>query len=267
MMRLKDNSLSRVVRLGVLLLATASLPALAADHWLPVEGTDCTVWSDQPLKPGEVIRWSGGCEDGRLSGQGVLEVTASGQRRLRFEGTMGGGKANGEGVLKSSEAEGDVRYTGGFADSLFDGYGVLEIADGSRYEGGFKADKPDGYGLYQGPDGSLYQGNLSGGAPHGEGFEVTADGAKYHGDFSAGARQGQGTLLFADGGIYEGGFADGKANGKGVYTDPFDDVFEGTWSDGKADGEFLVSRADGTTEKQLWRSDQQVAAGGNGGAQ
>ena len=173
-----DKSLSRAVRLGVLFLAAAPLPVLGVDHWLPVDGSDCTVWSDQALKPGEAIRWSGGCEDGRLAGKGVLEVTVSGQRQVRFEGVMRGGKASGEGVLASWEQEGEDRYTGGFADSLFDGYGVLELADGSRYEGSFKADKPDGYGLYQGADGSLYQGELSQGVPQGKGFEVTADGAK-----------------------------------------------------------------------------------------
>ena len=266
-MTLNDNNLRRAVHLSVLFLTAAPLAALSADHWLPVDGSDCTVWSDQPLKPGEAIRWSGGCEDGRLAGQGFLEVTVSGQRQVSFEGVMRGGKANGEGVLARREQEGEDRYKGGFAASLFDGFGVLELADGSRYEGGFKADKPDGYGLYQGTDGSLYQGELSQGVPQGKGFEITADGAKYQGEFTDGVRHGQGTLLFADGGIYEGGFADGKANGKGVYTDPGDDVFEGTWSDGKAEGEFVITRADGTTEKQFWRNDQQVAAGGSGGEQ
>jgi len=40
----------------------------AADHWLKVEGTECTVWSDEPLQSGESIRWSGGCTQGRISG-------------------------------------------------------------------------------------------------------------------------------------------------------------------------------------------------------
>jgi hypothetical protein len=124
-MTLNDNTLSRAVRLGVLFLTAAPLPALGVDHWLPVDGSDCTVWSDQPLKPGETIRWNGGCEDGRLAGQGILEVTVSGQRQVRFEGVMRGGKANGDGVLESRAQEGEYRYKGGFAASLFDGFGVL----------------------------------------------------------------------------------------------------------------------------------------------
>ena len=117
--------------LGVMTLTLVPLSVLAADYWLPTDRAGCEVWSDKPLKPGEVIRWTGGCVDGRLAGQGVLEVTVSDQRQVRFEGAMRGGKANGEGVLESREQEGEDRYTGGFADSLFDGHGVLELADGS----------------------------------------------------------------------------------------------------------------------------------------
>lgn len=253
--------------LAWLMLTLLPLPATAADHWLPTQGMECTVWSDQPLKPGEVIGWRGGCENGRLSGDGILEVFSNSQPQVRFEGTMHGGYARGEGVLVSWGQGGEDRYSGGFTDSLFDGYGVLELADGSRYEGGFKADQPDGYGLYKGADGALYQGEIAGGKAQGKGFEIAADGAKYDGEFSAGERHGQGTLLFADGGIYEGGFADGKANGAGVYTDPFGHTFTGTWREGMANGEFVVTRADGSVQHQLWRDDQQVATGGNGGEQ
>jgi hypothetical protein len=248
--------------IGLLLLAGS---VCAADHWLAVEGSNCKAWSDEALKPGEVVRWSGGCEDGRLSGKGVLEVTASGKRQLYFEGMMRGGKANGEGFAESHGESGKTRYMGGFADGLFDGFGLLELADGSRYEGGFKADQPSGYGLYQGADGSRYQGELSAGKPQGEGFEVTADDAAYHGGFSAGERHGQGTLLFADGGLYEGGFENGKANGKGVYTDLSGATAQGTWIAGKANGEFVITKRDGSVEKQVWRDDQPVADSGKGG--
>jgi len=139
-MQLDNKAFPQARRLGAIVPASIWFPALAADHWLAVDETDCTVWSDELLKPGEVIRWSGGCEDGRLSGEGVLQVSVSGNPGLRFEGVMQGGKANGEGTLESSEQDGDFRYTGGFTDGLFDGFGLLELGDGSRYEGGFTAD-------------------------------------------------------------------------------------------------------------------------------
>jgi hypothetical protein len=224
-MQMSNKAFRQARRFGAIMLAAISVPALATDHWLAVEGMDCAAWSDQPLQPGEVIRWSGGCENGRLSGQGILEVTASGKRQLHFEGTMSGGKANGEGVFEGQEQGGKT----------------------------------------QGADGSRYQGELSMGVPQGEGFEVTADGAAYHGDFSAGERHGHGALLFVDGGIYEGGFEDGKAHGKGVFTNLFGDTVEGTWNAGMANGEFIVTKGNGTVEHQIWRNDQQVADSGKGG--
>lgn len=236
------------------------------DLWLAVADSGCKVWSEEAMKPGEVVRWSGDCENDRLSGKGILEVVAAGQRQIYFEGTMRGGKAHGEGVVERHDADGKTRYSGGFAEGLFEGFGLLELADGTRYEGGFRADKPDGYGLYQGADGSRYQGDLSAGAPDGEGFEISADGAAYHGGFKSGEHHGQGTLLFADGGLYEGGFENGKANGSGVFTDLSGTTVTGTWSAGKANGEFVVTRADGTVERQVWRDDQQVAANANGGS-
>jgi hypothetical protein len=39
--------------------------ALATDYWLPVAGTYCQVWSDETLQKDEVIRWSGGCKEGK----------------------------------------------------------------------------------------------------------------------------------------------------------------------------------------------------------
>lgn len=253
---------------GVLVCTAVILTGVQAqaaqDHWLAVEGSGCKVWSEEPQKPGEVMRWNGGCDNDRLAGKGILEVSASGQHRLHFEGTMRGGKANGDGVVEQHDTAGKVRYSGGFVDGLFDGFGLLELADGSRYEGGFKADRPDGYGLYQGADGSRYQGDLSAGVPQGEGFEISGDGAAYRGGFRAGERHGQGTLLFTDGGIYEGGFENGKANGSGVFTDLSGTTAKGTWSAGKANGKFVITRRDGAVERQVWRDDQQISGSGEG---
>ena len=234
--------------------------ALATDYWLSVAGSDCTLWSDQPLQSGESIRWSGGCEDGRLSGTGILEVSGGPTPKLWFEGSLAGGKANGIGQLQAVQTDGGSdNYQGGFKDSLFDGYGIYQAADGSRYEGGFKADHPDGYGVYQGADGSRYQGELRNGAASGSGFEQTANGDRYHGEFSEGERSGKGVLLFADGAVYEGGFLNGQADGQGRFTDAVGDSYVGSWTAGKANGEFTVTRADGSTDQQLWKDDQPVA--------
>ncbi|MFK7846142.1 MAG: MORN repeat-containing protein [Rhodothermales bacterium] len=261
---MKSNiSRSRKVGQAVALLLPLLAPSLhAEDYWFKVEGADCSIWSDEPLQEGEKIRWSGSCKEGLVSGEGVIEVTLSGQSKLYFEGTMTAGKANGEGVLQSRSEQGVDRYAGGFANSLLHGHGVLVTAGGSRYEGDFMADKPHGYGLYQGADGSLYQGGLEAGLPQGEGFEYSADGSRYHGGFFAGERHGSGALLFADGSIYEGSFAADKASGEGVYIDQNRDIFIGSWLEGKADGKFVVNRADGSVERQTWRGDQLISSTG-----
>ena len=208
-------------RIGSILFRTAVLALLglggtaqAADHWLDSK-SGCRVWSDKALNPGEVLRWDGPCEGETASGSGTLTVTDGAKQLLRFDGAMRGGKANGPGEMVLTTVEGDVRYDGGFKESLLDGYGVLELADGGRYEGGFENDAPHGYGLYRAADGSLYQGELKDGLPHGNGYDVFADGERYHGTFQDGKRHGEGVLLLSNGDVYEGGFLDGKANGKG----------------------------------------------------
>lgn len=240
-------------------------------HWLPVEGSGCTVWADKAPKAGRVIHWTGGCDDGKLSGDGVLEVVADGESLLRFEGTFVAGKAEGQGDLERRSEEGTTRYRGEFAASLKEGEGLYELADGGRYWGSFKADVAEGAGVYQGADGSVYLGEVQANQPHGAGLMVIADGASYQGGYVDGERQGQGVLLFPDGSVFRGGFQAGKADGQGVFLAVDGAVYQGVWRQGKADGVFRVTRPDGEQEQQTWKddvrvdnqqSDQQSAPGG-----
>ena len=230
----------------------------AADYWLPVEGTDCQVWSDEPLAQGEIIRWSGGCSEGKLSGMGVLEVFAGDKRTLWFEGTMRSGRAEGPGKVEAAVKDGTERYDGGFTNGFFEGYGAYELSDGSRYEGGFRNDRPNGFGVYKGADGNIYQGEIKNGQPQGKGFRVWPNGEQYEGDFVKGKKQGTGTLLFPSGDVYEGQFGDDKADGAGKFTAANGEVFKGQWRDGKAEGTFTVTKPDGSREEQVWKNDQRV---------
>ena len=92
--------------------------ALSADYWLPVAGADCQGWSDEPLAKGEIIRWSGGCKEGKLSGNGVLEVFERDKRTLRFEGTMRSGRAEGPGKVEAAVKDGTERYDGRFTNDF-----------------------------------------------------------------------------------------------------------------------------------------------------
>ena len=89
---------------------------------------------------------------------------------------MVGGKASGQGVLESWDHGGKDRYTGGFAGSLFDGHGVLDLADGSRYEGGFADGKANGKGVYTDPFDDVFKGTWSDGKADGEFVVTRADG-------------------------------------------------------------------------------------------
>ena len=253
------------VFMGICLSAPATIAAdlpasakTAADYWLSVEGTDCQVWSDEPLAKGEIIRWRGGCSEGKLSGNGVLEVFAGDKRTLRFEGTMRSGRAEGPGKVEAAVKDGTERYDGGFTNGFFEGYGAYELSDGSRYEGGFRNDKPDGFGVYKGADGNIFQGEIKDGQPQGKGFRVWPNGEQYEGAFVKGKQQGTGTLLFPNGDVYEGQFGDDKASGAGKFTAADGTVFAGQWRDGKAEGTFTVTKPDGLREEQVWKNDQRV---------
>ena len=224
MQRLKsrhDSNMRFALVAGLVVVASiyfAGNDLKAADYWLRVEGTDCKGWSDEPLVKGETIRWSGGCKEGKLSGNGVLEVFEGDKRTLRFEGTMQSGKAEGPAKVEAAVKDGTDRCDGGFTNGLFEGYGVYELADGSRYEGGFRNDKLDGFGVYRGADGNIYQGEIKDGEPQGKGFRLWPNGEQYEGAFVKGKQQGMGTLLFPNGDVYEGQFKDDKADGAGKFT-------------------------------------------------
>ena len=43
-----------------------------AGEWIKDPINDCEVWNEEPSSGGDVISWSGECEDGKASGHGVL---------------------------------------------------------------------------------------------------------------------------------------------------------------------------------------------------
>ncbi len=149
------------------LFVVCALP-LQADTWLKDPITGCQVWSPES-KPdsSELVSWSGDCQDGKASGQGVLVWLEDGILQLRFEGPMVEGKAEGFGRVWLRGDSGYDHYEGQFKGSKLDGQGVYKDADGSRYEGEFRNDKPHGYGIYEGADGTRFAGELRNGEPNG----------------------------------------------------------------------------------------------------
>ncbi len=264
-----------------------ALPALAclalcgaaqAETWLEDEETGCRVWSPDPAEPGDVLTWSGGCLGGHAEGEGTLVLTNNGAELGRYEGTMSDGRFEGEGNLKTRESmdDGFVEVRASFAEGLPQGYGELDLPDGSTYRGDFNKGEFHGFGTYVEADGDRYEGQFKDGKPHGAGSFTGADGEEYSGDFFDGERAGLGILIGAVDGVYLGEFSEGMPSGSGVYEDGTTGryhgqfangqphgfgsyvaadgrAYQGRFADGKLDGLVLVTEADGTARTETWK--------------
>lgn len=262
------------------LIAGIPVDAAAQENWVADPITGCQVWTPG-TEDGEIVSWTGDCVDGKAAGPGVLVWVVGGELVARYSGTMVAGKVDGFGDLAFLRDDGYLRYNGAFRDGKLHGQGHAIGGDGASYQGDFANNLPHGEGLYEGADGSFYQGDFLNGKPHGVGTSVAADGAQYQGEFRDGLRAGTGTLTEADGnvyvgqfendqpngtgrwqlaagGVYEGPVENGEAQGQGTFTAANGDVYVGSFVDNKPFGAFTVTKADGTTEQQIWRDGEQV---------
>jgi hypothetical protein len=110
-------------------VAAAQIPEPSPDlsgndpHW--IEDTISHCWAANPHpEGGEIVSWSGACENGLLSGPGTLTWSQNGRITGRDEGTFKEGRLSGHGRIIS--AEGTI-YEGDFP-----GTGVLMLPDGRK---------------------------------------------------------------------------------------------------------------------------------------
>ena len=87
-------------------------------NWIVAENQPCQLWHRNP-KPGETVTWSGGCVDGKASGDGKA-------------------------VWRNSRG-GDI-YQDGMQVGKPQGYGIFTTGDGDRYEGSWRDGKLHGRG-------------------------------------------------------------------------------------------------------------------------
>lgn len=274
--------------LALALLLAASLgPARAGDktgsndkNWLKDPITGCAVWTEKAAGD-EVVSWSGGCQEGKASGQGVLSCFADGKLTTRFDGTMVAGKAEGPGRLNFWLKQGYARYEGELKASEMHGRGVLVLPDGSRAEGDFQNGNLNGFVTYTETNGARYVGQVINNEPHGQGRQILPGKEEYFGEFKHGKREGQSTLLLpngdiykgefkndqpggqgklltVEGGIYEGSFKAGQPQGEGVFTTPGGDVARGRVVDGKPDGKIVYTMKNGGTKEETWKEGRKV---------
>jgi len=112
--------------LGYAAEAQTAMPDLSGrdPHWIEDEDSACWAANPDP-EPGESIMWTGPCENGLISGQGILNWYLNGRLVGRDEGNFKAGELFGHGRISSLGAS----YEGEFP-----GRGVLTLPDGSQIE-------------------------------------------------------------------------------------------------------------------------------------
>jgi hypothetical protein len=145
----------------------------AAGQWVQDPRTGCLVRGG-PLDPGETLRWTGPCPDGKADGRGILQMFSDGAPGHRYEGGWKNGHRHGHGVMMWSNGN---RYQGNFKDDRFDGRGIAIWANGDWYDGGWRDGRLHGRGAMIWADGNRYQGTWSDGFRDGTGTHVRANGS------------------------------------------------------------------------------------------
>ena len=131
---------------------TAPLEPFGPD-WIIAENQPCQLYNPFP-EPGTTATWSGGCVDGKASGEGRW-IGRSSEGEIVYDGGIREGKAYGNGTLTWPDG---TRYEGEWRDGKLSGYATITVFDGTRYEGALRDSRPHGNGILTWPDGTRYEG-------------------------------------------------------------------------------------------------------------
>ncbi len=104
-------------------------------EWSITENQPCHVWNygmDEELAP---FIWSGGCVDGKASGEGRLTVAKG---KYVYEGSMQAGKLHGRGILTYPSDS----YEGEWHDGMRHGSGTMSSAEGDVMTCEWHEDEP-----------------------------------------------------------------------------------------------------------------------------
>eukprot|EP00123_Amoebidium_parasiticum_P015706 comp23108_c0_seq2/m.37182 comp23108_c0_seq2/g.37182 ORF comp23108_c0_seq2/g.37182 comp23108_c0_seq2/m.37182 type:complete len:273 (-) comp23108_c0_seq2:688-1506(-) len=135
----------------------------------------------------------------RPSGSSVLS-------QIEYHGESKDGQPHGFGTLKTIKGT----YEGQWKEGERDGWGYLNMRNGTRYEGEFKNSQFDGKGVLVTAR-FAYAGEWKNGQQAGLGFLINLDSnIKYLGDFSVGRANGYGRLVVSNTYYFYGRFYDGN---------------------------------------------------------
>jgi hypothetical protein len=174
-------------------------PALVADA-----RTGCRIWNlGAPAT--WTVNWSGACQDGLATGQGILRWLEDGHEMLRHEGGYLAGTHSGHGVMIFPTGE---RHEGEWRDDNRNGQGTTIYANGDRCNGNFRDNLMCGHGVFSFASGNGYDGEWRNDYFNGRGIRTWSNGDRYDGEWRDGKANGKGRLVTSDG-IYDGIWTDG----------------------------------------------------------
>jgi len=271
------------------------------DPWRALTGDpNCSYLDDvnDPSYP-TTSTWTGECHKNRLHGKGVLtlkftypETSNDDYTTNEVKGTYANGQLQNEGIFSWEQVTNgttkSLTYTGSFKDSLFHGYGVIEIPGKIELKGVFKDGELNGpgtlrlqglatvEGIFKGNfvkgtlygkgtihhnDGDQYKGEFKGALEHGVGVKTFADGRRYEGEFKNGNFNGQGAITYEDGLSLEGTFVAGVLQGQGKLSLPSGHIYEGKFVDDVPNGVGVMHLPDGRTCEGEWKSSTLIGIG------
>ena len=226
---------------------TAPLEPFGPD-WIIAENQPCQLYNPFP-EPGETATWSGGCVDGKASGEGRW-VWRNSEGDSVYDGSVREGKAQGYGIFTTTDG---YRYEGEWREDEQHGHGTYTDSDGSRYEGEWRNGMAHGYGISTTTDGDRYEGEWREDEQHGHGTYTDSDGSRYEGEWRAGKLSGTFTITMSDGVRFEGVVRGDELHGHVTHTDSDGNRYEGEWRDGKPHGYGIFTTTDGDRYEGEWR--------------
>lgn len=158
-----------------------------------------------------------------------------------------------------------VTWSGGCANGLADGQGVMVLAidgrDSGRFEGVMRAGRPEGSGIYVYRGNNRYEGEFAEGQRHGTGVMQYGDGRRYEGQWQNGLRSGRAVLTLADGRRYEAEYRNDSLTGTGSLTWPTGARYEGEFLNGNRHGRGVMTYASRERYDGEWRNDIREGTG------
>jgi len=250
-----------------------SLPEIKAEEELPLCEGDLRKWTACSYTWADGSKYVGAYKDGKRHGQGSFFL-AYGDK---YVGTYKEGKQHGQGSFFWANG---IKYVGTYKDGKETGLGTYTYSNGDKYVGAYKYGKRNGLGTYTYSNGKTLVGifkdnkyiSKNGELPVCEGrasswttcIYTYSNGNKYAGEWQEGKQHGQGTLTYSNGNKYVGAYKDGKKNGLGIYSFANGDVDEGEWKEDKRHGTFSLTRAESTSDKNVFSKGKYVGKGDDG---